>query len=454
MPVAFPLSLRTIIRQGKSRSQPAAFRLAEPRRGYAYVQATGTDTPVFWDITLKFTQPEAALFQLWFTQDLQRGLLEFSLPIRTEFGLLTHTCRFLPDSLLSVQEDGEIFVYTATIMARAQIIPADALAQYSAAFSGPIPAQTSYAGTPYSAALAGYWTGGSGPFTYALVAGSLPTGIALNTSTGVLSGTTTAEDATANTGLIVRRLGAYGLSIDSNAFSFTASALAEPDDPDLDKLVLRLDGEGESGGTTVVDTSPSPKTLVNAGVVTSTERKRFGSSSLLFDGASSRLNLSVVPALKFGSSAFTVAGWIWVSDLAGKNRTIYSHAQDLTGGFAFFSFGVLSDGALYVTNQPATGGAGAKQIKSSAGAVPAGQWVHVEYGVSGSNAYLFVDGDLVDTDTAWPVYPDSLAQQISVGAIANGYIDGSTGMWAGNMDRLRIWIGVCKHTASFAPPSA
>ena len=34
-------------------------------------------------------------------------------------------------------------------------------------------------------------TGGTAPFTYALTAGSLPTGMSLNTSTGVISGTPT-----------------------------------------------------------------------------------------------------------------------------------------------------------------------------------------------------------------------------------------------------------------------
>ena len=123
MPEAYPLHLRTIQRASKSRSQPAAFRMAEPRRGYGYAQAVGTDTPVFWDVQFRFTGPEAAAFQLWFTQKIARGVDEFTLPIRTEFGLVTHTCRFLPDSQLDASEDGQTWVYTAQIMARAQVIP-------------------------------------------------------------------------------------------------------------------------------------------------------------------------------------------------------------------------------------------------------------------------------------------------------------------------------------------
>lgn len=124
MPVAYPFALRTILRTSKSRSQPAAFRMSEPRRGYGYAQATGTDTPVFWKVEFRFTRTDAVRFQLWFRVNLERGVNEFTLPIRTEFGLIEHTCRFLPDSLLDTGEEGECFTYSATIMARAQVVPA------------------------------------------------------------------------------------------------------------------------------------------------------------------------------------------------------------------------------------------------------------------------------------------------------------------------------------------
>lgn len=118
----YPFALRTAL-ASKSRSQPAAFSLSEPRRGFGYARATGTDTPVFWDVQFLFTRGEAVRFQLWFTQTLQRGLLEFVLPLRTEFGTLPHTCRFLPDSLLDCSDTGGLFRYSARIMARAQVIP-------------------------------------------------------------------------------------------------------------------------------------------------------------------------------------------------------------------------------------------------------------------------------------------------------------------------------------------
>lgn len=118
-----PLYIRAMLRAVKARSQPAAFGMSNPRRGAGYAQASGTDTPVFWDIGFLLTQEEAIVFMVWFTTLINRGVDEFIMPIRTEFGMIDHVCRFLPDSLLPAKEQGGLFGYTATIMARAQVIP-------------------------------------------------------------------------------------------------------------------------------------------------------------------------------------------------------------------------------------------------------------------------------------------------------------------------------------------
>jgi hypothetical protein len=123
MPDAYPLTIRSILRAGKSRTQPAAFTMAEPRRGFGYSQATGTDVPVFWDVVFRFTEQEAQVFWTWFRFIIANGVDEFTMPIRTEFGVIEHTCRFLPDSLLPVKEEGQLFSYSATIMARELQVP-------------------------------------------------------------------------------------------------------------------------------------------------------------------------------------------------------------------------------------------------------------------------------------------------------------------------------------------
>ncbi len=226
VPVAYPFDLRNILRIGKSRRQPAAFAMHEPRRGYGYAEATGTDTPVFWDVTFRFDTCDARRFQMWFVQDLERGVLEFTLPIRTEFGNLDHTCRFLPDGLLDCTEEGDLWTYRATIMARAQVIPSDATTAYSATFTGPIADQTFYVGFAFTLALAAYFTGGVGPYTYRVHSGTLPTGLTLDAATGIVSGLK--DDTTAFGDVVFVREDVYCAKLWTNAVGFTGATGVPP----------------------------------------------------------------------------------------------------------------------------------------------------------------------------------------------------------------------------------
>ena len=123
MAVAYPSTLPTALRASKSRTQAAPFQATPPGSGKLYVQRSGADNPVVWNLQFRFTTAQAAVFMAWFVTDIQRGLLPFEMPIRTEFGTITHTCRFMPGGLLDCREDGETFTYSATVMARAQVIP-------------------------------------------------------------------------------------------------------------------------------------------------------------------------------------------------------------------------------------------------------------------------------------------------------------------------------------------
>lgn len=127
MTIAYPASLPLALSASKSRSQAASFTATDPGAGKLYVQPSGQDTPVVWSMQFRFTPAEAAQFVAWCVTDAQRGLLPFTLPIKTEFGLIEHTCRFLPDGLLDCSEEGQSWLYSAKVVARAQVIPQGAL---------------------------------------------------------------------------------------------------------------------------------------------------------------------------------------------------------------------------------------------------------------------------------------------------------------------------------------
>lgn len=88
-------------------------------------------------------------------------------------------------------------------------------------FSGQVPAQPATVGVPFSLALANHFSGSQAPFAYSVASGTLPPGLTLNASTGVISGTPT----TSNTwSVVIRATDAGANAADSGLIAFTVAA--------------------------------------------------------------------------------------------------------------------------------------------------------------------------------------------------------------------------------------
>lgn len=90
------------------------------------------------------------------------------------------------------------------------------------AFTGTVPTLNGTEGTAFSDSVASYFSGTETPFTYAVHAGTLPAGLTLNTSTGVISGTPTT--AGTSSGIVIRATDATPNTADSNAFDIVVDA--------------------------------------------------------------------------------------------------------------------------------------------------------------------------------------------------------------------------------------
>jgi hypothetical protein len=82
-----------------------------------------------------------------------------------------------------------------------------------------------------SPTIASYFTGSATPFSYAVQSGTLPAGLSINSSTGVISGTPTVTGT--QTGIVIRATDDDAETADTNSFSIAIAAAAVPDLSDV-----------------------------------------------------------------------------------------------------------------------------------------------------------------------------------------------------------------------------
>ena len=207
-------------------------------------------------------------------------------------------------------------------------------------------------------------------------------------------------------------------------------------------------------GESIVDSSSEPKTLTNSGVSVSSAQSVFGTSSLEFDGTSDRITLAITQDFYFGAEDYTIEAWLHPTIVTGKIRHWFSMSENTTGSFAYCYFGsVNTNGSIQCHVQPTTGG-GSTTITSPTGLIVANTWYHIMVCRKGNNIYMFLNGNIVATSTAWLEFPSAKTQHIAIGSIGNGYTDGSVGMWQGYIDDLRITKGVVRQIPRFDVPTS
>jgi len=224
-----------------------------------------------------------------------------------------------------------------------------------------------------------------------------------------------------------------------NPFQFAAAPVG-PTDPDFANVSLLLHGDGTNGSTTIVDNSPSPKTVTAYGnAQISTAQSKFGGASIKFDGSGDYLLLGGQTDFAFGLHDFTIECFYFSLGAGGGNfGTIIDSrsTSSIAGRFTFYHGGTMS-----LTFQSQAGAVATSALNTQ-------QWYHLAVCRSSGVTRLFLNGvqagSMTDnTDYTIGTNRPIIGSNVFAGAGLNGYIDD-----------LRITKGVARYTSNFTPPTA
>ena len=215
-----------------------------------------------------------------------------------------------------------------------------------------------------------------------------------------------------------------------------------PVDPYFSNVSLLLHGDGANGSTTIVDSSPSPKTVTAVGnAQISTAQSKFGGSSIAFDGNGDYINSPSHPDFTFGTGDFTIELFTRFSQI--KDQCLYDTLAFGAPGSRFTGFAWVMQASgrlnLFHFNQ--------FRLQSSA-VLSTNTWYHLVLYRSGSTFGYFIDGQSDATTSLSPNFTDS---HFTCGVVAN---NPTTYLLNGNVDEYRITKGVARYTSNFTPPTA
>jgi hypothetical protein len=213
-----------------------------------------------------------------------------------------------------------------------------------------------------------------------------------------------------------------------------------PLDLNRSNVSLLLHGDGSNGSTTIVDSSPSPKTVTAFGnAQISTAQSKFGGASIAFDGSGDYLQVNPAPVIALGTENFTVECFLYLNSIPSVNNNyiIDQRTSSNTAAFALFLDSTRLRWALD----------GATVIAPTA-AWQSQAWTHVALVRNSGVVTAYINGSQIFTGSNTyamqsPPSPTTVGARYTLSESLDGYIDD-----------LRITKGVARYTANFTPPTA
>jgi hypothetical protein len=200
-------------------------------------------------------------------------------------------------------------------------------------------------------------------------------------------------------------------------------------------------------GEDLLDHSSSPKSIANNGsTAVNTTTKKFGSSSLFFNGSTQYLTVTspATSIIDWYSSDYTVEFWVNPSAFGSSSNGNANIVGNVDPGSSidYWSFGTLSNGTVkfYYYN-------GSQNSVTTTATVSSGVWTHLAMTHNNGTIRIFINGVLSASGTKVSTPQSSNSYPLSIGKVGgssfNGYIDD-----------LRITSGTARYTANFTPPVA
>jgi len=177
-----------------------------------------------------------------------------------------------------------------------------------------------------------------------------------------------------------------------------------------------------------------------------TSEKKFGSSSMRFDGTGDYLSVEDSGDWNFGSNAFTIDCWVYFTDLSGTHvlASQYESAQRL---FQFWANASKKLNCFW--GYDGTRG----QYATTNACVDTGQWYHIVLARSGNDCLVFVDG-VSQTMTAYTAFSGDLGDidgPLLIGAYNHTSLQH---YFNGYVDEFRVSKGIARWTTGFAVPTS
>ena len=222
---------------------------------------------------------------------------------------------------------------------------------------------------------------------------------------------------------------------------------AGPADPYIGNVSLLLHGDGTNGSTTIIDSSPNPKTVTAFGdAQISTAQSKFGGASIAFDGTGDYVEVNGTNAsLEMGSGSWTVEMWVYhtARASAGLTSSLYDSLALSSGTTNAIRLRITSFGNLtfYRYGTP---------VFTSSAVISLATWTHVAVVKDGSTLNFYLNGTNVGSIADTVTYTNGLNRPI-LGA--DGFDPGSV-LFNGYIDELRITKGIARYTSNFTPPTA